>query len=394
MFPHTLDGSLGSTVRVRELYTSMIEREGIEIEIFSPYETPKMAWNRIPVRNKTNLNDSFLRLVYKLSRKLYYNKTFISLYSNPRFRTFLDDRLANAMRKTIESGRKPDMILAELDVSIKPSIKVARELGIPVIVDMHNCTPEELVASGLINEHDVEYKSLHSMLEESLKLVDGIAVVSSEMKDFLHHKYDIPLSTMFLVPPGAKPRALARDGMNSSLVFAGMVTYREHVDLFVKSMPLILDRVPKARFYVTRRGEMLPEIMRLATDLGVSIDYFWHSGEDDFYRFLATCDIGVLPSSRDNARLIGTPVKLLDYISVGLPVVANHIGGWSDMIGKYKIGITTGDSPKEFADAALSILSNPDLAEKFRKNALSLVAGPMSWHNSAASLIDLIKKVS
>src|SRR5690606_34766993 len=135
------------------------------------------------------------------------------------------------------------------------------------------------------------------------------------------------------------------------------------------------------------------QVQDLLVRSSIPAEFFWFQEEDLFYNFLASRHVGVLPSSNDTARWMGTPVKLLDYISVGLPIVANHIGGWSEMINKYDIGITTSDSSSEFADAIVAILSDEDLFCKFRHNALELAKHDLSWNASAEKMKDLIMKV-
>ena len=95
----------------------------------------------------------------------------------------------------------------------------------------------------------------------------------------------------------------------------------------------------------------------------------------------------MLPSSSDLARQMGTPAKLFDYLSVGLPVAANNVGGWSSIIEKNKVGILTSDDPKQFADDIVDLLRSKDRLSQYSRNGLELVRSKYNWANSAKELI-------
>jgi glycosyltransferase involved in cell wall biosynthesis len=174
---------------------------------------------------------------------------------------------------------------------------------------------------------------------------------------------------------------------NPKVVYSGLVSYREHVDLFVKSMPFIKRDVEGVEFYITDKGENLKKIKKLAKQLSVNPVYFWYPKKGDFVNFLTSCDVAVLPSSNDLARQMGTPVKLFDYMSAVLPVVANDSGGWTKMIETEKIGLLTEDNPESFAQGILKLLNDQTLSRRFTRNGLELIKEKMNWDSSVKLLV-------
>jgi glycosyltransferase involved in cell wall biosynthesis len=59
--------------------------------------------------------------------------------------------------------------------------------------------------------------------------------------------------------------------------------------------------------------------------------------------------------------MMAYPQKLYDYLSVGLPIVANEIGAWTKIIKENRVGIVTDNNPKAFAHGILEFLQNPEL---------------------------------
>lgn len=397
VFPHTLDGSLGSTVRVRELLSNLVS-DGFKTTLYSPYEQGGLIWNGVLLKTMSNFphNLQLKRLVYSTTRRLYYNHFFINnLYLKPSFRSLIAKKIATSLKKAVSDRSAPDLIQAEdLLHVIDGCLQVGKELGIPIVADLHNIVPEELVAAGIVRKDSSQFKCLQEWMKNSLTQVDGVVVVSKEMKRYVRGNYGIAHNKLTVVPPGGKLRkTLKEKQLRPSVVYSGMLTYREHVDLFIRSMPYIKMHLPKTSFYLTRKGEMLGSLTRLCKQLGVNPNFFWYPDLQSFYIFLSSCHVAVLPSSNNQARRMGTPAKLFDYMSVGLPVVTNYIGGWSEFVRDYRIGLVTKDCPKEFADAVKTLLEDKELAEQCGKRAMELVCGSMSWKKSAKTLQDFYRKI-
>ena len=203
-------------------------------------------------------------------------------------------------------------------------------------------------------------------------------------------KYGLKRAKTSVIPPGGRPlvdaSVLQHRRKPFKIVYAGLVAYRENVDLFVRSMPSVIKKDSEATFYITRKGEEVTRIQKLANDLRVTPEFFWFKNYDDVNHFLSSCHLGVLTSSRDKARQMGTPAKLFTYMSVGLPIIANDIGGWTEMIQKEKIGVLSSGNAIEFGETLSNLLASPGL-EEYACNCLKLVRVKYNWDNSAKSLL-------
>lgn len=389
LFLHPLSGSLGSTVRVRELTTSL-NRFGTQTLVLSPYEADHIMEGGVSVKSIPTLASrlGLSGVVYRLSRFAYYNKIAArNLLTKGKLLKLLADGVSNGAHEVLKNDCV-DVLQAEQDVAIMPALKLAEKTGSFVVADLHNIMAEELVAAGVISREDDEYKALQQQLADALGQVDLTVAVSEQMKAYVHSEYDIANGSICVVPPGGRPRIMCVEErpMPPKAVFAGLVSYREHVDLFVESMPMVSEKRSDTMFYVTKKGDDLKRIEKMAGRLRVSPEYFWYPSEKQFYEFLASCHVGVLPSTSDVARRLGTPAKLFAYLSVGLPVVANDVGGWTDIIRHENVGTLTEDSPQSFASAILELLDDADLRLNFMHRGLEAIKTKYSWDNSAKTL--------
>jgi glycosyltransferase involved in cell wall biosynthesis len=396
LFLHPFSGSLGSTVRVRELAISL-HRLGVDCFILSPFEKNHRICEGVDVvsMNKWVQAPGISENIYKALKLAYYNRFFASNFLSSR-------KLQNASRKAFVAATckilkeiDVDIIQTEQDVTLPIAVELKRKTDLPVLVDLHNITSEELVAAGAITRGSNGFNALQSTMEENLELVDSVVVVSEEMKKYVIANYHLRPTNVVVVPPGGR---IHMEGMKKKhpppkMIYSGLVAYREHVDLFVKSMPLVQEKLKSAEFYITKKGEALNKIRRLAKELGASPTFFWYPHEKDFFEFLSSCHIGVLPSSSDLPRKMGTPVKLFDYLSAGLPVVANDVGSWTTIIKDEKVGIVTEDNAASFASGILELAENKKLLTEYGHRSLDLIANKYNWDKSASNLLETCEKL-
>lgn len=397
IFLHPFSGSLGSTVRVKELAISLAKL-GVVTHIFTPYEKEKLITNRVYVRSLSNISnlDGLSELLYSLSRFAYYNGWMLrKVLLNKKFQDVLAINFAkNVLRKLSDASF--DIIQGEQDMSVFPCIKLKESLRIPLVLSLHNVTSEELVAAGVISRESREFEVLQQSMKDALCGVDLVVVVSDAMKRYVVSEYGLDKGRVIVVPPGGR-RRVDEVGEKSSfpkVVYAGLVAYRECVDLFVESMPFVRSKRTDVKFCITEKGDDLKRVKGLARRFGVEPEYFWYPDESTFYKFLGSSHVGVLPSSDDLARRMGTPVKLFDYFSVGLPVVANDVGGWADIIKERDVGILTDSDPADFASGILELVEDRKLAERFGRKSLWLVENEFNWDRSAKKLLDGYARLS
>lgn len=394
LFLHPFSGSLGSTVRVKELAISLSKLD-VEVYILTPYENDHIIKKNVYVKSISRRLQrfGFSLPLYKLSRYAYYNRLFVChVLSNERLLARISEASAQLIAQLLKRF-EIDIIQAEQDVAVMPSLKAAKDIDIPVVADLHNITPEELISAGLIKRKDKEFKNLQMLMAKMLSQVDLSVVVSKEMQRYVASSYNI--RKIAVVPPGSRPRiqSFKKKVLPFKAVYSGLVSYREHVDLFIRSMKYVSKKFPNTNYFMTNKGESLKRVKKLATQLTVRPNYFWYPSQDEFYKFLASCHVGVVPSLNDPARKMGTPAKLFDYMSVGLPVVANAIGAWTNIIKDEKIGILTDNNPKSFASGILRLLDNPTLLKEYGERGLALIRTKFNWDNSAKVLLNQYKRL-
>ena len=209
------------------------------------------------------------------------------------------------------------------------------------------------------------------------------------------YNYTVNANKVVVIPPGGKiflDDYLKRKTL-PKVVYSGIVSYRKHVDLFINSIPYVKRMFSDTEFFITNKGDLLNSIKKLAENLNINPTYFWFEDLEKLLVFLSTCHIGILTSTNDVAARMSMPSKLFDYLSVGLPVVANDVGGWTEIIKENNVGRVTSDDPKDFAQNILELLNDPQELEQIGRKGIQLIKSVYNWDVSASLLKDAYKKL-
>ena len=384
---HPFHGSPGSVLRVRELSRGL-SNLGVKVHIYTPY-MPNQNWGKNITFHRLPSTASTLKLnetAYNLTRRVINNRFLIKIVLSQRL---LDNQINNLAKSLIETIKEDiDILQGEQELAAAACVKAGKEIGVPVVSSLHNIWPEELVVMNLIEKASDQFDLLFDLEKSIAEKSDLVVVVSKEMESYLKSNF-FP-TKIAVIPPGgrSKPNYLISKTSSFKIIYSGLVVPRAHVDLLVKSIPYVLEKYPNAEFFITEKGEDLQKIRKLAKQIKVSPTFYWFSSDDEFYQFLSSCKVGIVTSSDDLPRRLGPAVKLFDYLSVGLPVVANDIGGWTNLIADEKIGILTNDDPKSFSQGIITLLDNQVMHKQFSENASRLITKKMNWDFSAKVLLE------
>jgi len=381
---HPFEYSLGTIVNVLG-FSEALSKMGATVHIFSPFEKTRKISKNLYIHNiKTVLTSSkiykLIRLVYNcpiLARKLILSNKMIE--KSVRL-------LVHAILKSINTNNiKLDIIQGEQEIPSLAAIKIAKKLGIPSVAHFHNVWAEEAVDIGLTTERNSTLKHLTEKIADQ---ADLIITITPYMLQYFKQNYS-PKRVSY-VPSGAPPVNKERTNYCPPyrVVFSGTLAKYENVDLYLKAANLINQENPKldVEFYITGKGENTSKLKKLAKKMGLSINFLWFHTKEEYYKFLSTCHIGVIPWENKISRRLGFPMKLLDYASAGMVTLATNIGGWTELIDKEEIGLLVEPIPWDMMHGIIYLLTNPDQIVK-RGQRAQRFAEKQTWDRSAEILL-------
>ena len=376
---HLSHGSPGSFVRVQEIAKSLSEI-GIDSTILTPYNEDVKNIHEPKLELIPNLMAKLgmSSFAYKTAKKLSSTKITSKLFLSDKSISRMISLTRNGMRKVLRN-KKFDILHAVQPISALACAPLAREFGIPMVTDLHNIWSEEVTLQHDIDRENPLTVRIRALEQEIINGSSALTLTSEEMKNYLLKNFNVPQNVLLTILPPAGPKISPPpfDSKENNVVFAGLVDPADHVDLFAKSLVHVKSR---ASFYISNRGELLAEIKKITNqEKQAQVNYKWFNMREDALNLLKKSRIGVLTERNDITRQLGPPLKIFDYMACGLPVVANDIGGWTEMISREKIGILTKDDPIDFANAIDLLLSDLDLWKMMATNAIKLNMQSYNW---------------
>ena len=86
------------------------------------------------------------------------------------------------------------------------------------------------------------------------------------------------------------------------------------------------------------------------------------------------------------------PIKLFEYMSAGLPVIASDFPLWREMAGACSIFVDP-RQPRAIADAMIWVLDHPDEAEELGRKGRELVETKFNWAKEGEKLVQLYDRL-
>ncbi len=396
LYLHSPEESMGSINRVKCLCSGLIKLNH-KCYIFSPYNYYENWGPLVKFINITGIlsKGQISKKIYQIIRKII-NTQHISRFTllQPNMLNFMIKKLANNFFQTIkESSYTLDFIIGEQEIASLILIYLKNSINIPIIANYHNYWPEELVEQSIIKKNSKIYNFLVN-LEKKIIDHSNLVITNGEyISKFLIKQFGEKFKSKILsIPNGSYPilNKPKKKKFPPKIINSGMVVHRSNLNLFLESIPYIIEQFPESQFYITRKGDELKQVMRKAKKMKLNVNFYWKNSYQEFIDLLSNCNVGIVTSSYELTRQLGFASKILDYLAVGLPVVGNNIGGWTEIIPHYKIGILSKNEPKDLAKNILNLLNNQDICYEFGQNGINLLKNDYNSEKIAQKLVNII----
>lgn len=110
---------------------------------------------------------------------------------------------------------------------------------------------------------------------------------------------------------------------------------------------------------------------------------------------LSQANVGLVLLHPEPRFVVSYPIKLFEYMSAGLPVIASNFPLWEDIVRENECGICVDPlNIEEIAKAIESILNNPEKAVEMGRNGRKAVENRYNWEKESERLIELYERIS
>lgn len=368
-------GYLGDNIRVTK-FTECIQSMGFEVEIFNPFSKiskKNLIFQGIKHRSFIDLN--LLRYGIREIAFDYYYKT------------------ASGILQNMLKNKEIDILQAETHSSVNICTDMKNKFNIPVFFDIHD---EVVEVAKVIRKIPNKVVDLYRNQEfRSIKNSDVVFVVSKYMKEHYKKIYPDYSEKMIIVSNGADPYLNLKKKYIKPLnvVYVGVFAYWEHVNDYLDAIKYIEDK-DHFNFYLIGDGYQKKEIMDKIEKEKIPVKYLGLFPREELREILKDMHIGVAPSSNDIVRKVASPIKVFEYMSMGMPVVTADVGEWSEIVKKNNTGIVIPpEDPKAIADAIMTY-EDEELWRKHSNNGIKLINEQYSWEKIIKNLKPVYERYS
>ena len=273
---------------------------------------------------------------------------------------------------------------------------VPRMFGKKVILDMHDCVPEIF---------SIKFKRLTGLFfrllcwEEAISggFAERIICVNHVQRDLLVNRGfdERKLFVSMNVPDHRIFRRVdpSNRGVPSptslKMVYHGTIVKRLGVDLAIRAVAELREKAPGLEFHFWGGGEYLQECRALSCQLGIE-DKVHFNGMvkvEQLSALLQSMELGIAPNRRSSATEVMLPVKMLEYVMMGIPVLAPRLKAIQYYFSEDKVGYFDPDDLESLKNAILKVYGDEQRGRKMAERAQHFL-DRYGWEKQSADFID------
>lgn len=277
---------------------------------------------------------------------------------------------------------------------------VPRLAGRKVVLDIHDSVPETFAAK--FSDAPLAHRAL--CLEErwSAAIAHKVICVNHPQRATLVAR-GIPDAKTFVSMNVPDPRIFGAHSSNGhvpdparlNLVYHGTMAERLGVDLLIRAVAQLRDRVPAARLHLWGHGDDLAAFQSLAGELGVGESVVFNAKGfplKDLPQQLSSMDVGVVGNRRSAACDLMLPVKLLEYVSLGIPAVVPRLRTIEHYFSDQMVAFYEPENVQSLSDAIFRMHCDPEQRRAQATRARAFLADH-GWQRQGAELVTMYQQL-
>ena len=279
--------------------------------------------------------------------------------------------------------------------------RLGRTQSTAVVLDVHDTFPELFET-----KFGWRARPLRPVLrlEErlSIAVTDAVICVTEEARMRLATR-SAPLAKSVVVMnspddevfgPRREPGTITAEG-EVRAIYHGGIAPRFGVATAIQAFGLLADSLPRVRLDVHGAMEDFGEFAPLCTDSDPKRVFLAAAPTpfEDIPAVLADKQLGIVPTLHDSFTELLLPVKLLEYIHMGIPVIASRLPAIENYFTENELLFYEPGNARALADAVLAVCADPDAAA-VRARAAAIRLDAIAWDRQREIYLELVDRMS
>lgn len=270
----------------------------------------------------------------------------------------------------------------------------------PVVYDSHEFLRENMLSKDWIPPR---LRSVLAAVMERIertvaRRIDAVVTVTDDMADRFRPVQRRVVTVRNL--PSAPDVAISDSPRDPVIIHSGVMRASRGLGILYETARLVHECHPEAQFHILGvvRWAGLPDEEESRTKEewdAVGVRFLGTVPPSEVAPILARASVGWLP--RDPGvpnNLLAWPNKLVEYMVVGLPVVASDLQLQSAVVNDAQCGYAVdGLSPAAHARAMCALLDDPERARALGENGRRIALQKYTWEAEAEKLVALYREL-
>lgn len=276
------------------------------------------------------------------------------------------------------------------------ALQAARKRGLPFVYEIRAFWEDAA------NQNGNGARSLRSRLTYELETyvarnADAVAAIAKPMLDDLKTR-GIAAEKLFHVPNGVDTQRFVPQSRDEGLAqelrlmdrpvfgFFGSLYNYEGISWLIRAAAQLRSRGHKFSILIIGRGEDQPAIESAIRDCNAEayVRRIEHVPHEQIARYYSVVDITVYPRRSLRLTELVTPLKPLEAMAFGKPVLASAVGGIRELVEDGKTGLLfEPESVSDFCRQAERMIVSPALCDSLSKQGRDFVVRERDWKTLA-----------
>lgn len=181
---------------------------------------------------------------------------------------------------------------------------------------------------------------------------------------------------------GKKIREKYHLGNSKVIIYLGVIGKVRKLEVLIKAFAKVKEERQNIKLLMVGDGTGRKNLKKLTSELGLEDEVIFTGQvhQSEVPNFIAATDIGVSSVPSFSFYKVSSPIKALEYMAIGKPVVANEeIFEHREVIEGSGGGILVPFSSEAFACAIIELLDNPERAKEMGKRGREWVVKNRSY---------------
>ena len=271
--------------------------------------------------------------------------------------------------------------------------------GLPVVYEVRGFWEDTWLSRHAANADltlSDRYVRTRALETHCMTAADLVVTLGEAMREEIAGR-GVPAENVIIVPNGVSEEFLrplpdgaalrASLGVKPGEYVVGLVSSlvaHEGIGTLLEAVKILNDRGVRARALIVGDGPERTTLQRQAADLGLDAIFTGRVPSAKVRDYHAVLDVFVVPRTPDRVCQLVTPLKPVEAMASGLPVVVSDVRALAEIVHDRETGLLSPSlDAGELADRLQQLLERPDLRAKLGANARHWVARDRTWAHNA-----------